>query len=150
MVGGTGRAASGGRVGTSRQRFRRAPPGRGDIFQDLAKNLAPSSRPAPRDEAVHGAHLPFRAQTNMSLLFAALLAFLPPTPSSDRKGGDDKPVLTLEFGVYQSDKATVMYRKRNPVLECLQDDLDPRLGRSADIHLTIFKTYDEGIDSLVQ
>ncbi len=42
-----------------------------------------------------------------------------------------------------------MYRKLNPVLEWLQDDLEPRLGRSVDIHLTIFKTYDEGIDSLV-
>jgi phosphonate transport system substrate-binding protein len=43
-----------------------------------------------------------------------------------------------------------MYRKLSPVLEWLQNDLEPRLKRSVDIHLTIFKTYDEGIDSLVQ
>jgi phosphonate transport system substrate-binding protein len=86
----------------------------------------------------------------MSLLFALLLAVLPSSPAGDRKTGDDKPVLPLEFGVSQSDKATVMYRKLSPVLEWIQNDLEPRLGRSVDIHLTIFKTYDEGIDMLVQ
>jgi len=86
----------------------------------------------------------------MSLLFALLLAIVPPSTAPDRKTGDDKPVVQLEFGVSQSDKATVMYRKLSPVLDWLQGDLEPRLGRSVDIHLTIFKTYDEGIDSLVQ
>lgn len=86
----------------------------------------------------------------MSLLFAVLLAIVPPSTALDRKSGDDKSVLTLEFGVSQSDKATVMYRKLSPVLDWLQTDLEARLGRSVDIHLTIFKTYDEGIDSLVQ
>ena len=86
----------------------------------------------------------------MSLLFALLLVVPIPSHAGDRKAGDDKPALVLEFGVSQSDKATVMYRKLSPVLEWLQNDLEPRLGRSVDIHLTIFKTYDEGIDSLVQ
>ncbi len=84
----------------------------------------------------------------MILLCAALLALLPQTPAA--RHGDEKPTLQLEFGVYQSDKATVMYRKLSPVLEWLQNDLEPRLGRPVDIRLTIFKTYDEGIDGLVQ
>jgi phosphonate transport system substrate-binding protein len=83
-------------------------------------------------------------------LFAVLLAILPASPAPDHKASDDKQLLQLEFGVYQSDKATVMYRKLNPVLEWLQNDLEPRTKRSVDIRLTIFKTYDEGIESLVQ
>ncbi len=89
----------------------------------------------------------------MMQLLAALLALLPtplvPSGAPDHRSGDDKQTLQLEFGVYQSDKATVMYRKLSPVLEWLQDDLEPRIKRSVDIHLTIFKTYDEGIESLV-
>jgi phosphonate transport system substrate-binding protein len=86
----------------------------------------------------------------MSLLFTALLLLLPPSPAGDHKTADDKQVVQLEFGVYQSDKATVMYRKLNPVLEWMQDDLEARLKRSVDIHLTIFKTYENGIESLAK
>jgi phosphonate transport system substrate-binding protein len=85
----------------------------------------------------------------MISLCLVLLASLPACPAPVQKSRDDKPV-QLDFGVYQSDKATVMYRKLNPVLEWLQGDIEPRLKRSVDIRLTIFKTYDEGIDSLVQ
>lgn len=85
----------------------------------------------------------------MNLLCAALLALLPASVPADHKS-DDKSVLQLEFGVYQSDKATVMYRKLSPVLEWLQNDLEARVKRPVDIRLTIFKTYDEGIESLVQ
>ena len=88
--------------------------------------------------------------TLLALLLAVVPASAPPTAVGDRKAGDDKPPLTLEFGVAQSDKATVMYRKLSPVLEWIQNDLEPRVGRPVDIHLTIFKTYDEGIDMLVQ
>lgn len=84
----------------------------------------------------------------MSLILAALLAILPPTNTPDRKAGDDKPTLQLDFGVYQSDKASVMYRKLSPVLEWMQNDLEQRTKRSVDIRLTIFKTYDDGIESL--
>jgi phosphonate transport system substrate-binding protein len=84
----------------------------------------------------------------MSLLCTALLVLLPAQPASAPKDRADKPVLQLEFGVCQSDKATVMYRKLSPVLEWLQNDLEPRLSRSVDIHLTIFRTYDEGIERL--
>lgn len=83
----------------------------------------------------------------MSILCVALLALLP-QPTSGH--GDDKSALVLEFGVYQSDKATVMYKKLTPVLEWLQGDLEPRVGRPVDVHLTIFKSYDDGLEALVQ
>lgn len=63
---------------------------------------------------------------------------------------DTSTTLTLTFGVYQSDKATVMYKKLSPILEYLQEDLEKRLARPVDIHLNIFKSYDEGIDALVK
>jgi len=84
----------------------------------------------------------------MSLIFVALLSLLPPISTPDRKAGDDKPTLQLDFGVYQSDKASVMYRKLSPVLEWMQNDLEQRTKRSVDVRLTIFKTYDDGIESL--
>lgn len=69
-----------------------------------------------------------------------------PTPRVD----DTSKTLSLSFGVYQSDKATVMYKKMTPILEYLQDDLEKRLSRPVDIHLNIFKSYDDGIDALVK
>lgn len=57
--------------------------------------------------------------------------------------------LSLTFGVYQTDKATVMYRMFTPVLEAVQDQASARLGRPVDIELTIFKSYDDGIQALV-
>jgi len=58
--------------------------------------------------------------------------------------------LHLSFGVYQSDKATVMYRKFLPVLENLQKSMAEDLGVPVDIELTIFKGYSEAIMSLVE
>ncbi len=55
----------------------------------------------------------------------------------------------LSFGVYQSDKATSMYRKFLPVLEYLQDNLEQTLGVPVDIQLTIFKDYAQANDALV-
>ncbi|MBK7876000.1 MAG: phosphate/phosphite/phosphonate ABC transporter substrate-binding protein [Planctomycetes bacterium] len=91
----------------------------------------------------------------MKLLLLALVALLPlqqrgPTPVSRPTEDPSRSTLSLSFGVYQSDKATVMYRKMTPVLEYLQEDLERRLGRPTDIHLSIFKSYDDGIDALVK
>ena len=58
------------------------------------------------------------------------------------------PPLRLEFGVYPSDRASIMYRKFMPVLEALAEPLQQQLGRPVDIHLTIFKDYEDGIDAL--
>jgi phosphonate transport system substrate-binding protein len=78
---------------------------------------------------------------------AALLCLFTPL------GAQGKPksaeTLSLTFGVYQTDKATVMYRMFTPLLESIQDDVSKRLERPVDIQLQIFKSYDDGISALV-
>lgn len=61
---------------------------------------------------------------------------------------DDEP-LALTFGVYRTDKATTMYRQFLPIVEALQGELSVVLKRPVDIELKIYKTYDEGLESLV-
>jgi phosphonate transport system substrate-binding protein len=56
--------------------------------------------------------------------------------------------LNLTFGVYQTDKATVMYRSFTPLIDALQERVSQRLGQPVDIQLTIFRTYADGIDAL--
>tara|TARA_B100000959_G_scaffold199933_1_gene209222 strand:+ start:589 stop:1446 length:858 start_codon:yes stop_codon:yes gene_type:complete len=56
--------------------------------------------------------------------------------------------LRLDFGVYPSDRATVMYRKFSPILDAIRVPLESQLGRDIDIHMTIFKDYQSGIDAL--
>jgi phosphonate transport system substrate-binding protein len=43
-----------------------------------------------------------------------------------------------------------MYRSFTPVLESLMASMETRLGRPVDIKLTIFKSYEDGIESLVK
>lgn len=85
----------------------------------------------------------------MQVLVASLLALMWMQPDAPKQAQDKKP-LTLNFGVYQSEKATAMYRKFSPVLEFMNDDLDARLHRSVDVKLTIFKSYEEAIEALVR
>ncbi|MFN0008756.1 MAG: PhnD/SsuA/transferrin family substrate-binding protein [Planctomycetota bacterium] len=85
----------------------------------------------------------------MSHLVALLLAGFSALPVTKSPVEDQKP-LSLAFGVYQSDKATVMYRSFTPVLEALMVSMEERLGRSVDINLTIFRSYEDGIDSLAR
>ena len=54
----------------------------------------------------------------------------------------------LQFGVYQSDKATVMYRKFLPVIERLTEATEVELGRPVDIEFKIFRTYQDAQESL--
>src|SRR5262245_11790345 len=85
----------------------------------------------------------------LSFLLATVLAIPAPVPSSP----PEQPVvqtLALDFGVYQTDKATEMYKRFTPLLEQLSDDVTRRLGRPTDIRLTIFKSYDDGIKALVE
>lgn len=56
--------------------------------------------------------------------------------------------LRLEFGVYPSDRATVMYRKFSPILEAIRVPLENLLKREVDIHMTIFEDYASGIQAL--
>lgn len=58
--------------------------------------------------------------------------------------------LRLDFGVYQSDRATVMYRKFTPILEAIRVPLENQLKRDVDIHLKIFEDYESGIQALVK
>lgn len=75
-----------------------------------------------------------------------LLAALTVTSSAKELS---QPTPSLTFGIYQSDKATVMYKMFFPVIQYIQTDLKRRLGRPVDIQLRIFRSYDEGIESLV-
>jgi len=63
---------------------------------------------------------------------------------------DDVEPLALTFGVYSSDKATVMYKMFIPIVQHLQQRTEEKLERPVDIFIKIFRTYDEGIDALVQ
>ncbi|HJN71633.1 MAG TPA: PhnD/SsuA/transferrin family substrate-binding protein [Phycisphaerales bacterium] len=63
--------------------------------------------------------------------------------------GDTKP-LRLDFGVYQSDRATVMYRKFTPILEAIQYPIEQLIQQPVDIHLTIFEDYESGIKALAK
>lgn len=56
--------------------------------------------------------------------------------------------LRLEFGVYPSDRATVMYRKFSPILDAIRVPLENQLDREVDIHMTIFENYESGIKAL--
>lgn len=59
-----------------------------------------------------------------------------------------QPPLRLEFGVYPSDRATVMYRKFSPVLDAIRVPIENLLHREVDIHMTIFPDYESGIKAL--
>lgn len=62
---------------------------------------------------------------------------------------DESQDITLTFGVYQTDKASVMYRQFTPIIKQLENELQERANRSARIHVVIFKTYSEANDALV-
>ncbi len=64
-------------------------------------------------------------------------------------GTTDDDAVHLSFGVYQSDKASEMYRKFNPVIQALQHNLELALNRPVVIELKILKTYEAGQDALV-
>jgi phosphonate transport system substrate-binding protein len=84
---------------------------------------------------------------SLALLFGSFVGAQEPAPIVQTGGGKVVP-LRLTFGVYQSDKATEMYRKFTPVIESIQVDVEKRLGRPTDIEIQIFKTYEDGIDAL--
>jgi phosphonate transport system substrate-binding protein len=57
-------------------------------------------------------------------------------------------IVTITFGVYQSDKATVMYRKFTPILEILEEKVEAQLNVPVSFELRIFKDYDEANDAI--
>ncbi len=58
--------------------------------------------------------------------------------------------LQLTFGLYQTDKATEMYRKFMPMLEAVQEDAGRRMDRDVEVELRIFRSYEEGIEALAK
>lgn len=97
-----------------------------------------------------------RLASLLLLLLPAALCLAPfvsaqgPKPEEKviQTGAPKLPPLHLTFGLYQSDKATEMYRKFTPLIETIQADVEKRLGRPTDIEMQIFKTYEQGIDAL--
>ncbi len=61
-----------------------------------------------------------------------------------------EPPLRLTFGVYPSERATVIYRKFSPIIDEIRAPIESQLGREVDIHLTIFKDYESGITALAK
>lgn len=62
----------------------------------------------------------------------------------------DRSQLVLKLGVYQTDRAAIMYQKFKPVANAIQDSVAQSLGRPTTVRLRIFKTYDDGLDALVE
>lgn len=62
----------------------------------------------------------------------------------------DAPPLSLNFGVYQSEKSTTIYRAFTPILESIMASMEARLHRPVDIKLLISKDYADTIESLVR
>ena len=60
-----------------------------------------------------------------------------------------KAEVNLTFGVYASDKPTQMIQSFRPLLDDLQVLLAKRLGDQVSIKIHISKTYEDGIDELV-
>ncbi len=80
------------------------------------------------------------------IVLAAVVQIMCVSPQSL---AESKETLSLTFGVYQSDKATVMYRKFTPVIDAIQEEMERQLARPVDIELRIFKTYEQANDALV-
>jgi phosphonate transport system substrate-binding protein len=64
-------------------------------------------------------------------------------------GAQEKQAITLSFGIYQSDKASEMHRKFKPLLDYLSSEMSLLSKQSVVINLTIFKTYQQANDALV-
>ncbi len=78
------------------------------------------------------------------LISLGILALVAAAPLASAQ----QKTLTLTFGVYPTDKATVMYRTFTPMIDELEDRVAKRLNQPVDIHLTIFRSYEDGIDAL--
>ena len=58
-------------------------------------------------------------------------------------------MLSLTFGLYQSQKSTTMYRQFSPIIDAIQTEMAEQLNCPVDIHIEIFRTYAEGNNALV-
>ncbi len=80
-----------------------------------------------------------------SVLFAISLLVTPHLAADNGAKGNN-----LRFGVYTSDKPTVMFRKFRPILHTLEKRLSEKRGTPVKIHLRIFKSYEAGREGLVK
>ena len=69
--------------------------------------------------------------------------------SEQKPSTESVEMLTLQFGVYRTDKASTVYRSFLPIIIGIQDGMEERLKRPVEIEIQIFKTYQEGLDALV-
>jgi len=58
--------------------------------------------------------------------------------------------IQLTFGVYTSDKATVMVKQFRPVLDALETQMTAKLGEPVQIKMQISKNYQKGLANLVE
>jgi phosphonate transport system substrate-binding protein len=85
----------------------------------------------------------------MLTLCSAVLA-LAPAAQKTPPHQQDAPPLSLNFGVYQSEKATSIYRAFTPVIDSIMASMEARLHRPVDIKLVISKDYADTIASLTR
>ncbi|MBK8976145.1 MAG: PhnD/SsuA/transferrin family substrate-binding protein [Planctomycetes bacterium] len=85
-------------------------------------------------------------RTRLAMLVVGLATVL----QAQRSTPSGAEQLDLTFGVYTTDRPTVVYRQFVPVLESLQDEVAAELGRPVDIQLRIFRGYEECRVALVR
>lgn len=71
----------------------------------------------------------------------AVLIYLPEPASAE---------ILLKFGIYLTDKPTVVVRKFRPLLSILESKLTIRLGEPVKISTKVSKTYEAGIEDLAK
>ncbi len=57
---------------------------------------------------------------------------------------------TLKFGIYASDKPSAVVRQFKPLLNVIEAQMQARLGEKLSIRMQVAKSYEQGIDDLVQ
>ncbi|MBL4621114.1 MAG: PhnD/SsuA/transferrin family substrate-binding protein [Immundisolibacteraceae bacterium] len=76
----------------------------------------------------------------LALTLAVLLCTLSP--------GQAKAEVELTFGLYTSDKASVMISKFRKILNAIEVDLTSRLGEPVTIKTRVAKSYEQGVTDL--
>lgn len=99
-----------------------------------------SSRRSSRSSGSGGYLGPWLAPSLLGLGLVLVLAFVP---------GSSRADTALTFGLYTSKKPTEMVKLYRPLLNLLEEELSGRLKEQVEIHLQVAKTYEEGIQALV-
>lgn len=98
--------------------------------------------------------MPSQRTPFLTLFVLSLLSWALPTASAQSHSATNQPPreqtqLELRFGVYTTDKPTVMYRTFTPILEALEESMAKEMNRDVAIELKIFKTYEAARAALV-